>query len=42
MIAWFTEWLSKPRHWVLWLIVANFTVWIVLGIGAIGLWAVFK
>lgn len=42
MIVWFAEWLSKPRHWVFWLLAANFTVWLVLGLGAIGLWAVFK
>lgn len=42
MKSWFAEWLSKPRHWVLWLMAANFTAWVVLGLGAIGLWAVFK
>lgn len=42
MKAWFAEWLSKPRHWALWLLAANFTAWLVLGLGAIGLWAVFK
>lgn len=42
MKAWFAEWLSKPRHWVFWLLAANFTAWLVLGLGAIGLWALFK
>ncbi len=36
------KWLSKPRHLALWLLAANLTVWAVIGLGAIGLWFLFK
>lgn len=32
MIVWFTEWLSKPRHWVAYLMEANFAVWVIRGL----------
>jgi len=42
MSAWFQNWLSKPRHWVLWLVVANFTAWAVFGLGIIELWSLLR
>ena len=42
MSAWFAEWLAKPRHWVLWLIAANFASWGVFGLGVVGLYFLFK
>lgn len=42
MIVWFAEWLSKPRHWAVWMLAANMAAWGVVGLGLVGLWVVFK